>query len=157
MNEKTESAVKRYPVMAVSALRCCEQRVQRTRKEEPEERADRRVTEELEPRETATCVLFLCMQRVQESADDQVLRPHHARRPDQVSPTKSREREPRQLRRENQQRVESIAELHAIVELRDDHSIERSGHPDRHVRHDVHQRVFLNVPRPWVERKFVAT
>ena len=84
-----------------NAQACPQGESRHTWKEEPEERADGRVAEELKACHAAPHILFFRMQRVQERTNDQILRPDHARGPGEIAAAEAREREARELRRED--------------------------------------------------------
>lgn len=102
-------------------------------------------------------VLVLGVERVQQGADDEVLRPDHACWPDEESSTETGEAEAGELSGEDKDETEPEAELDFVVVLSDDDGGEGVWRTDGDVGHDEDEDVFLDVPRTGVEGDFVAT
>lgn len=104
-------------------------------------------------RKPARLRIILRVKRVKQRARNQILRPDHARGPDEEPTTYASESKARQLRREYRNKVEPKPKLNFVINLRDNNRVERVRVPHGDIRHDVDQRVFLDIPRSGVERE----
>ena len=97
--------------------------------------------------------VVLGVERVEERAADEVLRPDHARRRDQKLAAEAGEAEASEGGREDEHDLEPGAKIEAIVELRDDDGVHHVGRGDGDVGHHVDQDMLLDVEGARVERE----
>jgi len=97
------------------------------------------------------------MQGIEKSAGHQVLRPNHARWPNQEAAAHSSKAKPGQLSGDDQRSTEPIVELEIILHLCDDNSIKGVWRAGSDISHDVNENVFLDIPRSGIQRKFNTT
>ena len=93
------------------------------------------------------------MERVEQRAADEVLRPDHARGLDQELAADAREAEAGEGGGEDEEDLEPRAEIEAVVQVRDDDGIHHVRWGDGDVGHHVDQHMLLDVEGPWVEGK----
>ena len=128
-----------------------------TGEEEEKESSSEEVHEKPVPANTTAILIFFGVESVEQSAGNQVLRPHHTSWPDKESSTEPGQPEPSQLRSQYKCNFKPEAISNAIVDLKNHNGIQgiRRGNSD--VGHNEHQHMFLDAPGTRIERKFQPT
>ena len=91
------------------------------------------------------------MECVEDRADNQVLGPDHTSRPNEHSPAKASQAEPRHLGSHDQDHAKPIRQAPLIIHLRDNNSVDSIGCTRRDVGHHEHTSVLFDVPWTWIE------
>ena len=157
--ENTESAVNKNPSRTGSGHREGSKIARRglTGQEEEEECSSEEVQEKSIPSNPTTFLVLFSMEGVQQSAGDQILRPHHTCGPDEETSTEAGQAETSQLCSQHKRDIKAEAVNDAIKDLKNHDGVQGIRRGDGDVGHDEHQYVFLNVPGSRVEGKFEST
>lgn len=126
-----------------------------TGQEEKEEGSKTEVYKVPVAAESATFAVLLCVEGIQESTGDQILRPEHASRPNQEPPRKTSETKTSHLSCQDQSSAETVAQASTVVEFCDNNCEKsvREGNGD--VCHHVNEGVLLDVPGTGIEGELV--
>ena len=94
------------------------------------------------------------MERIEQCAAYEVLRPEHVRGPDQKPAANTRKAKAGKCSGEDEEDLKPKAKMEAIIELRDNDGLNHVRWTDGDVGHHVNQYMFLDIEGAWVEGEF---